>query len=354
MTTKKIFSITGREVSTTKGKNLKLNSRRRARSSMASNTIYWNGLHVITIIAACGLAMSITTMIPRHNSILEQEYWYEVLIPAGFGSFIRTAAMILDLIVFTDIENFKSIKFFMKVSLACSVTMIGSYCFCYTFWSKVSGYNHPMPFVGFVCRLISIIVSTVSLRLFAPAEVMTKTENRGKLRNHIIFVFVWTAIMFIQLIILNTIFRQLKNSDAQCITAILIQVFKICSKRLFSKLVHRIARVENERSNVALTVAINIYFGMFLATRLVEARSATVSCMIVVELMMQLEMTYRITRLHQKVAVNECEKDNKISFSAVSSLLLLTGVIFIVYISPTNLANLCSIKRLPKESGSPY
>lgn len=286
MTTEKIFSITGREISTTNNNKSKKNNRRSVKSS---NNIYWNGLHVITMLCTCGLAMSIMTLIPRHNPFLEQKYWYEVLIPAGFGSILKTAVMILDLIVFTDIEYFKSMEFFMKVSLASSVSMIGSYCLCYTFWSKISEYNHPMPFVGLVCRLISMIVSIVSLRLLSPADVMANVAYRRKLRNYMTFLLVWTANMF-QKPILNMIFHTLKNTDAQCIMAILITISKICSKRLFSKLVHKIFGIKNERSNVALTVSINVMFGMFVATRLVEARIATVVCMIVIELIMHSAM----------------------------------------------------------------
>ena len=322
MTTEKIFIIIGRETLNIKAKKSKKNNCWRDRSSEASNNIYWNGLHVLTILFTCGLGMSIPTMIPRHNSILEQKYWYQILIPVGFGSIIWTAVMFLDLIVFTDMKYFKSIKFFVKTSLASLVAMVGSYCFCYIFWTKIIEYNHPMPLVVLVCVPITMIVSTVSLRFFSPAVAITKDEYREKLRNHFLFVLLWLFVVFIQVPILRMIFQRLENTNAQCIVAILIPASKICNKRIFSKIVNRISGIENETANAALAVAINICFGMIVATRLVKARYATVGCMIIVELMVQLAMSYRIITLHKKVVFHGYEENKAEKKKVILKLVL--------------------------------
>ena len=42
--------------------------------SNEGNVSYWDGLHVFSILGACALVLSIQTLIPRHNSIIYQNY----------------------------------------------------------------------------------------------------------------------------------------------------------------------------------------------------------------------------------------------------------------------------------------
>ena len=60
------------------------------------------------------------------------------------------------------------------------------------------------------------------------------------------------------------------------------------TKLLLSKMINRIVEVKNERVNVTLTVTVNYFYGLFVATKLVGARSATVLCMIIVDFFMQM------------------------------------------------------------------
>ena len=56
MTTEKIFSITGKENS--EETSCSKNDDGKTEASVVSNISYINGLHVITILVGCGLAMS--------------------------------------------------------------------------------------------------------------------------------------------------------------------------------------------------------------------------------------------------------------------------------------------------------
>ena len=76
MTSEKIFSITGKEIP--KEKPCSKNNDTTAETSDISKISYRHGLHVFTILIGCGLAMSILALIPRHNSVENQTYWFEV------------------------------------------------------------------------------------------------------------------------------------------------------------------------------------------------------------------------------------------------------------------------------------
>ena len=69
-------------------------------SSLHSKSFNYSiGRHIFSIIIACIAAMSVQTTIPRHNSILQPTYWFEVNVAVGMGSFIITIARVLSYFV---------------------------------------------------------------------------------------------------------------------------------------------------------------------------------------------------------------------------------------------------------------
>ena len=287
MTTEKIFYISGREISKDNSKRFKEKNAQRVSSFDASNNIYWYGLHVFSILCACGLAISIPTIIPRHNSILEQAYWYELIIPGGVGSIILAAGTMLDLLIFSSMDSLKSIYFFFKVSMVSLLTWIGTYCGGEMFWKKFLEYNHPVPFIFAVCTLTSLIFTAISLRILSPANSLKEDDYKTMLKNYFQFVLAWNTVLTTQISILTTIFDMLESTDLQCIMAIIIPASKMCNSRLFSRIVHKISGMDNEKANVAITVKVNVIFGTIVATKLVAARNSTFIGMIVMELILQ-------------------------------------------------------------------
>ena len=79
-----------------------------------SDQTYKSAVHVLSILGCCGLVMSILTLIPRHNSIVDQSYWLEVMFPAGFCIIISTAAIAQDFFVLTGKDPLVMINFFLK------------------------------------------------------------------------------------------------------------------------------------------------------------------------------------------------------------------------------------------------
>ena len=105
--------------------------------------------------------------------------------------------------------------------------------------------------------------------------------------------------------------QKLTNTDAQCLMAILIPISKRFVGFFLSKLMNRIVGSDNERANCNLATHINLFYGLFIAISLVGARPLTVVCMVAVDALMQLIMTYQIVRMHKKVALNQNGISNK-------------------------------------------
>ena len=73
--------------------------------------------HIIGISSCCALSISVQALIPRHNTILEPNYWIETILPAVVGSFLVTAMSILSCFILIGQDSIKSIRVFMNVYL---------------------------------------------------------------------------------------------------------------------------------------------------------------------------------------------------------------------------------------------
>ena len=64
---------------------------------------YWNGLYAPLILGVCILTTSILTLIPRHNSIAYQEYWFEMaIILIFFFSSSSTLSYVMEVFIYMD------------------------------------------------------------------------------------------------------------------------------------------------------------------------------------------------------------------------------------------------------------
>ena len=315
MKSRNIFSITGRE-------NVKKNS------SYGNNGIintlsvilcnnYWNGLHVISILCSCSLTMSILFLIPRHNSIIEQSYWFEVFFSAGLWSVIYSAKVVMDLKIFTEMDSLTSIYLFLKVSFVSLLTWVATTTLCYIVWTIILEYNHPIPFLGTACVTTTIIALLVVLWLLSPVYAIGK-----KLLKNYMFFALGVQMLYVGRVILSKIFESLENTEAQFIMALVIPICKICTKSILSKLMLRITGTDNERANVLLAVTVNYFYSLFVAIKLVGARTTTVISMAMVEFLMQSKMTYQILRLHMKLGTNGNKKIKEIKRNAIQTLVL--------------------------------
>ena len=124
------------------------------------NNSYWNWFHILSILCCCGLAMSMMTLMPRHNSILEPSYWFEVNITTSAAYFMMTAMIVLDFWILFGRKSFVYVRFFLKNYLATFMTWIIYFCLSYIIWTMILEYNHPMPMVNqygfFVTKIASI------------------------------------------------------------------------------------------------------------------------------------------------------------------------------------------------------
>ena len=138
--------------------------------------------------------MFILTSVPRKDSILYPDYWYEGMISIVTGLLFRsTCNHIIELFTFTGQKCLQTKSHFTKVFLICSMVFVASYCISYYIWTVYMGYNHPMPFVGMFFLLGEIAIHLVFWFLF-PLELRIKIQLQEQCKAYLI----WRVWMILQ------------------------------------------------------------------------------------------------------------------------------------------------------------
>ena len=331
MTSGKVFYISVKENPTetiNKIKNIK-NSNKQVGYKIS----YLHGLQVFGILFWCAIAVSVQTLIPRNNSIMQPTYWYEINIAAGMPLLIMAVITILECSILTENKSFISVQFSLKLGGLLLLAWITSYCACFFLWSKILEYNHPMPFLGLICYYLVKFLSITCFWFLLPASLLREKEFKQKLRTFMLYQLVWVMVSLSHNL-LSTVFRELENTDFQCIVAVLIPIFKGCSKLSLMRVVCKTMKTEKEMTNVNQVTAVNISYGLFIATNLTGARIVTVFGIVIVEFLMQLRMTHQIVQLHKKVSIRQNKKIRKEKKKAILSLILAEmceGLVFLAY-----------------------
>ena len=319
MTTRKIFVISGNEASQVSLSNR--NGEEKEGASVESCINYRNGLRVVGTLCCCGLPMSILTLIPRHNSILEQSYWFEPILVAGFWIALRTAVRLMDFVFWFDHRSLITIQFFLKNYFAGFLTWSTTFIVFHTIWNRILEFNHPMPFIFVSCYVTTVIAEILALPFSLPDNCLEEEGIKKKFTSFSVYQILWPMVGIFNLF-LGSMFKKLGDTDAQCIMALVVPFSKRVATYGLSKMMHKATGTENERANVSLAINIHASYGFFVATQLAGVRVTTVLCMAAFDFVIQLKMTYQIVKLHKKVSFNGHEMFELDKKKAISKLLL--------------------------------
>ena len=131
------------------------------------NVSYWNSLYIFGILMACFLNAAILFLIPRKNSILYPEFWYETLIYFVIGVLSRlSASHIVELFTFTRVQDLVTRSHYLKVFSTCSLSFAIPYCMSYVIWTLWLENNHPLPHLGTFALLGDISINIVAFWFF--------------------------------------------------------------------------------------------------------------------------------------------------------------------------------------------
>ena len=280
---------------------------------------YWNGLHILSILAICAVHLIPLSIIPRNNSIIYQSYWFEFNLPVAIFMILMTANDLLNLLVFTKEESLLCKPVFLRLYSLYLMAWIVPYILSYWLWSVYLSYNHPMPYLGFNF-IISQIIFMVGIWFVLPSDLLSKPEFRRKMTIYT-WYFLWSLMLVIQNEVIAFMFKNLP-SMLQWIMAFIIPALKELDKYVRTRMVNKMAGCNDEAATVLLGVAINLLYAMIIAVRFVGAETITVVLIMMVEFAHHLIMTYQSIKIHEKVTYYDDEDQSVEKKKSLTNIVL--------------------------------
>ena len=205
------------------------------------NSSWFQHVYGPIIVALATASPTIITLLPQHNSILEPEYWYEILIPL----FIHYACILapLNIIRVSMLMNLDILftwKRCLKLSMQFFLAFGIPYVLLHIVWVRILGLRHPVPFTGHICMLSAIVPMAVSMWLLFPKDLR---KNNNPFRKQILFYLMFGPsgiIIIMEYSIVTALFDAIPIEFQWCM-ACFLPVVKEFNIWILTKLIYKIA-----------------------------------------------------------------------------------------------------------------
>ena len=262
---------------------------------------YWNCIYIFGVLIAVVLTISVIILIPRDNSILYPENWYNDAIIYTFA--ISTLAALfqgMDFTVYTGTTSFISFGMFFRFYL---LLILGCILVCYTLYLVFTSYlGVQIPSLGIWLGLGSNIPAFLGIWFLSPLELRTTKKYKENMRWFILFKMYVIFVLFAQLRLLAIGFQDGPYEDWQWAFAILTILAREFNLWILSKLVMKMSKEkEGEMASILLSATLSAQFGSMIAVQLVSANNIAVGTFLLIEFLLHLSVCYQVTKLHQNV-----------------------------------------------------
>ena len=278
--------------------NRKENIKRKEEIHDGKEASAWNICHVFSVLIICDIFAVPVTLIPRTNSIFYQSSWFEFNFVMMGILLLSAANDILNVATYFKEKSLLCFRMLLKTYSLYIVIWTVPYLIAYMIWCQYLEYNWPIPFLGYK-YIIMAAVRPATIWILFPRSLRAK---KGSHKNfQLYYLYIINGIAFAVLREgLSFLFKSLPG-NMQWIVAFLVPLLKHFQTISQSRLINRMTGAQDEASRVLLGLAINLSYSFFIAVRLKNAEMITVCCIIAVDFLLQLKMTYKITQLHNVV-----------------------------------------------------
>ena len=140
-------------------------------------------------ILLCIISTLIINLLPQHDVIKYQIYWYESDIGLIFGWGPIAAANIVNICLFCIGNPGKNSLMPCAITyIAAVLSMVSCFCLFYGLWTYLGGYVWPMPFQGYLVGVCGWYVMTLALWFQYPKEWRLNPPIRKKILFGILFL----------------------------------------------------------------------------------------------------------------------------------------------------------------------
>lgn len=295
-----------------------------------SDTVsYFYGLHGVLILIVCTFFSAALTLIPRQNSILHPEYWYQNILLFNLLSLLAAFNVIITLSFFTDRKDLMSVMMCWKLFCARQMAFTVPYCVCYLIWTVHFGNYHPMPFIG-LCSDLSNILQLCSVKFLIPKEI--RDEDMFKQQFHVWIVYTILRLVLGYLRLVVSILIRIIPLEFQWITAIMIPTLRTIEAWILSKIVEKTPGTNIQRLKIYVNANVMIRWASFIAIRLTSLDDVTVYSILAVELILHIHgclQTRTITKKMQDATAPEHDRNNAVATDMKNSIVTLVTSEFV-------------------------
>ena len=269
--------------------------------SISEKVSYWHGSYVIGVILGCVIFNAVITVIPQHNVIKEQQYWFELPICYTLGIWPSALGLkIIESSVILNCSELKSMKIFIELILTAGIAQFSVTGILFLGWAWLMKLNYPIPFISYVSGFP--VYGVVMLRIWKkyPSHLRNDQEFRKKLKFYFLYL-TYTLVLQLQLNFLSKLTIKI-NSNMQWIVAIAIPIAKEGNDWIFDKLVSKsfIGTELNDAKFVAMART-SCHFSFWLVLIIgTAATELTSNCMLGINFGLHLLGCLRILRCHLK------------------------------------------------------
>ena len=263
---------------------------------------------IIIILALFSILGAPLFLIPRHNTMFYQEYWFENIIITLYLILFSTADLLLNCYVYLKERSLASWKLFLYLWSWTSTCFTIVFLLCYTIWVLYLGKNHPMPFIG-LCQFPSWIAMLCGIWFIFPRELLSKEDFRKKLKTYVIFSM-WWFFMDIQKDILTIIFENLPVY-IEWIFGFIVLTIREMNKKVLTSFVKKMAGDNDEQGTVLLGMHVSCHYAFFIAVTLSGSHISKIICMMLIDFALHLKMTFDLIKLQRKTFIVEIAIENQ-------------------------------------------
>ena len=260
----------------------------------------WNCLYILVIFIS-SITFSIPILVfPQHNSIDHPEYWYEnIIISCLTALFTLTLETVYVTIkYYLEIPSMVSIQVFIQIYAVTVMAWISTLCMTHFFWTRLMGYNSPMPLTLLLITIVFIAqYGTLYILVFKNQLTSPNTKKRVK---QFVISRVWVNVVELQYQALGLLFV-LFPLDFQWVLAFVLPLVREFNYNVFYRIM--IDSLQLDNGKMGIIIGVNAYNALYVAIKIGHTATLSTSiCILIVDFVINLHSCKRLIKIHRTVA----------------------------------------------------
>ena len=238
-------------------------------------------------------------ILPAHDIIQFPEYWYELFFHSSLS---ETLGNITFCLLSGYILNLHHILRPRKILIMCSVGNLMQVLYLvvvYVTWTMISGYQYPMPLMGFLDAYSSLSYRFMSFFFLFPAEWRKFPAFQSRVK-FLILAMVFPIVMDVLYNIATSLLKRFRN-NYQPIVALTLPIIRKFILYIYSKLIKKTADGDFQGASIIMKYRISIQHTLFLCYAMGSFTTQMTQWVLMgFGFLTMMLLCQRIVRVHQK------------------------------------------------------